>query len=224
MCIRDSVKGKEWIPKNGQFIFSANHPLGGLDGLAIITVVATIHKSVKFVANDLLSVIKGLEPVFLFIARFGEIDRQNAREIKNTLASDAQIIVNPAGTVSKRNPVKISDLPWNKFFISKAIKYKRDVIPIHVQAKNSWLFYNIASFRKIFRIKSNLEMFLLPREMFNKSGKTITITVGKPIAYKTFDESRTHLEWAQKVREYVYLLGSENFSSASTIPAFSKIL
>ncbi len=218
------VKGKEWIPKNGQFIFSANHPLGSLDGLAIITVVATIHKSVKFVANDLLRVIKGLEPVFLFIARFGEIDRQNAREIKNTLASDAQIIVNPAGTVSKRNPVKISDLPWNKFFISKAIKYKRDVIPIHVQAKNSWLFYNIASFRKIFRIKSNLEMFLLPREMFNKSGEKITITIGKPIAHKTFNESRTHLEWAQKVREYVYLLGSENFSSTSTIPAFSEIL
>ena len=218
------VKGKEWIPKNGQFIFSANHPLGSLDGLAIITVVATIHKSVKFVANDLLRVIKGLEPVFLFIARFGEIDRQNAREIKNTLTSDAQLIVNPAGTVSKRNPVKISDLPWNKFFISKAIKYKRDVIPIHVQAKNSWLFYNIASFRKIFRIKSNLEMFLLPREMFNKSGEKITITIGKPIAHKTFNESRTHLEWAQKVREYVYLLGSEKFSSTSTIPTFSEIL
>ena len=218
------VKGKEWIPKNGQFIFSANHPLGSLDGLAIITVVATIHKSVKFVANDLLRVIKGLEPVFLFIARFGEINRQNAREIKNTLASDAQIIVTPAGAVSKRNPVKISDLPWNKFFISKAIKYKRDVIPIHVQAKNSWLFYNIASFRKIFRIKSNLEMFLLPREMFNKSGEKITITIGKPIAHKTFNESRTHLEWAQKVREYVYILGSENFSSTSTIPAFSEIL
>ena len=135
-----------------------------------------------------------------------------------------RIIVNPAGAVSKRNPVKISDLPWNKFFISKAIKYKRDVIPIHVQAKNSWLFYNIASFRKIFRVKSNLEMFLLPREMFNKRGKTITITVGKPIAYKMFDESRTHLEWAQKVREYVYLLGSKNYLSASNIPSFSEIL
>ena len=73
------VKGKEWIPKNGQFIFSANHPLGSLDGLAIITVVATIHKSVKFVANDLLRVIKGLEPFFLFIARFGEIEIDEGR-------------------------------------------------------------------------------------------------------------------------------------------------
>ena len=218
------VNGKELIPINGKFIFSVNHPLGSLDGLAMIKLVAKIHQSVKFVANDLLRVIKGLEPVFLFIARFGEIHRQNAREINKTLASDAQLLVQPAGTVSKRNPVKISDLPWNKFFIRKAIQYKRDVIPVHVQARNSRLFYNIASFRKIFRIKSNLEMFLLPREMFNKRGKTISITFGKPIGYKTFDESRTHLEWAQKVREYVYLLGSDNFSTASTAPSFSEIL
>ena len=218
------VKGKELIPKNGQYIFSANHPLGSLDGLAILKTVATIHHSVKFVANDLLKVIKGLEPVFLYIARFGEIDRRNVREINKTLASDAQLLVQPAGTVSKRNPVKISDLPWNKFFIRKAIQYKRDVIPVHVHARNSQLFYNIASFRKIFRIKSNLEMFLLPREMFNKRGKTISITFGNPIGYKTFDESRTHLEWAQKVREYVYLLGSDNFSTARTTPSFSEIL
>ena len=218
------VKGKKLIPKKGRYIYPANHPIGGLDGLAIVSVVAKIHPLIKFVANDLLRVIKGFDSISLYIARFGQINRRNAILINKTLASEAQLLIQPAGTVSKRNPVKIGDLAWNKFFIHKAIQYKRDVIPIHVQARNSRLFYNIASFRKIFRIKSNLEMFLLPREMFNKSGKMITITVGKPIAYKTFDESRTHLEWAQKVREYVYLLGSEKFSSASTTPSFSEIL
>ena len=218
------VKGKKLIPKKGRYIYPANHPIGGLDGLAIVSVVAKIHPLIKFVANDLLRVIKGFDSISLYIARFGQINRRNAILINKTLASEAQLLVQPAGTVSKRNPVKISDLAWNKFFIHKAIQYKRDVIPIHVQARNSRLFYNIASFRKIFRIKSNLEMFLLPREMFNKSGETITITFGIPIAYKTFDDSRTHLEWAQKVREYVYVLGSEKFSSANTIPAFSEAL
>ena len=218
------VKGKKLIPKKGRYIYPANHPIGGLDGLAIVSVVAKIHPLIKFVANDLLRVIKGFDSISLYIARFGQINRRNAILINKTLASEAQLLVQPAGTVSKRNPVKIRDLAWNKFFIHKAIQYKRDVIPIHVQARNSRLFYNIASFRKIFRIKSNMEMFLLPREMFNKSGKTITITFGIPIAYKTFDDSRTHLEWAQKVREYVYVLGSEKFSSANTIPAFSEAL
>ena len=218
------VKGKKLIPKKGRYIYPANHPIGGLDGLAIVSVVAKIHPLIKFVANDLLRVIKGFDSISLYIARFGQINRRNAILINKTLASEAQLLVQPAGTVSKRNPVKISDLAWNKFFIHKAIQYKRDVIPVHVQARNSRLFYNIASFRKIFRIKANLEMFLLPREMFNKSGKTITITFGIPIAYKTFDDSLTHLEWAQKVREYVYVLGSEKFSSANTIPAFSEVL
>jgi len=218
------VKGKKLIPKKGRYIYPANHPIGGLDGLAIVSVVAKIHPLIKFVANDLLRVIKGFDSISLYIARFGQINRRNAILINKTLASEAQLLVQPAGTVSKRNPVKIRDLAWNKFFIHKAIQYKRDVIPIHVQARNSRLFYNIASFRKIFRIKSNLEMFLLPREMFNKSSETITITFGIPIAYKTFDDSRTHLEWAQKVREYVYVLGSEKFSSANTIPAFSEVL
>ncbi len=218
------VKGKKLIPKKGRYIYPANHPIGGLDGLAIVSVVAKIHPLIKFVANDLLRVIKGFDSISLYIARFGQINRRNAILINKTLASEAQLLVQPAGTVSKRNPVKIRDLAWNKFFIHKAIQYKRDVIPVHVQARNSRLFYNIASFRKIFRIKSNLEMFLLPREMFNKSGKTITITFGIPIAYKTFDDSRTHLEWAQKVREYVYVLGSEKFSSANTIPTFSEVL
>ena len=218
------VKGKKLIPKKGRYIYPANHPIGSLDGLAIVSVVAKIHPLIKFVANDLLRVIKGFDSISLYIARFGQINRRNAILINKTLASEAQLLVQPAGTVSKRNPVKISDLAWNKFFIHKAIQYKRDVIPVHVQARNSRLFYNIASFRKNFRIKANLEMFLLPREMFNKSGKTITITFGIPIAYKTFDDSRTHLEWAQKVREYVYVLGSEKFSSANTIPAFSEVL
>ena len=218
------VKGKKLIPKKGMYIYPANHPIGGLDGLAIVSVVAKIQPLIKFVANDLLRVIKGFDSISLYIARFGQINRRNAILINKTLASEAQLLVQPAGTVSKRNPVKIRDLAWNKFFIHKAIQYKRDVIPIHVQARNSRLFYNIASFRKIFRIKSNLEMFLLPREMYNKSGKTITITFGIPIAYKTFDDSRTHLEWAQKVREYVYVLGIEKFSSANTIPAFSEVL
>ena len=113
------VKGKELIPKNGQFIFPANHPIGSLDGLAIISVIATIHRSVKFIVNDLLKVINGFEPVALYIARFGQINKQNAISIKKTLTSDAQLLVQPAGTVSKRNPVKISDLPWNKFLSIK---------------------------------------------------------------------------------------------------------
>ena len=81
------VKGKKLIPKKGRYIYPANHPIGGLDGLAIVSVVAKIHPLIKFVANDLLRVIKGFDSISLYIARFGQINRRNAILINKTLAS-----------------------------------------------------------------------------------------------------------------------------------------
>jgi hypothetical protein len=61
-------------------------------------------------------------------------------------------------------------------------------------------------FRKIFRIKTNIELALLPRELFNKKGKTIRVKIGKPIPWQTFDKSHSHFEWAQIVKKQVYSL------------------
>lgn len=219
-----TVQGQELIPSNGRNIFPANHPSGGLDGLSILSEILKIDTHTKFIVNDLLRVIKGLESLCIYIARFGNINRKNATEINEAFSSNINIILHPAGSVSKRNPLKISDLKWNKFFVRKAIQFERNVIPIHVKASNSNLFYNVATVRKLFFIKSNLEMFLLPREMFNKKGQTIKITFGNPIPYNTFDKSRTNYEWAQKVREYVYLIGSKEYNSPSMIPNFNSIL
>ena len=52
----------------------------------------------------------------------------------------------------------------------------------------------------------DLEMILLPSEMFKKQGETITITFGQPVKNETFDNRFTPLEWANKLREYVYQL------------------
>ena len=137
--------------------------------------------SVCDVNGNFVRVKKGLESLCIYIARFGNINKTNALEINEAFSSNINVILHPAGSVSKRNPISISDLEWNKFFIRKSIQFKRNIIPIHIKASNSNLFYNIATLRKLFFIQSNLEMFLLPREMFNKKGKTICITFGKPI-------------------------------------------
>jgi hypothetical protein len=53
-------------------------------------------------------------------------------------------------------------------------------------------------------MKFDLEMILLPDEMFRYSGKTIKITFGKPIKWETFTKERSHKEWAAVVRNHVY--------------------
>ena len=86
------------------------------------------------------------------------------------------------------------------------------------------LFYNIASIRRLLHMKSNLEMFLLPHEMFNKAGSTITIMFGAPISFATFDRSQTHREWAQQVRELVYLMGEYDKKDSWPLPKLENVI
>jgi putative hemolysin len=219
-----NVQGQDLIPINGRNIFSANHPTGGLDGLSVISEIAKKNSNTKFIANDLLRVVKGLESLCIYISRFGKINRKDAKSINDAFSSNINVVLHPAGSVSKRNPLNVCDLEWNKFFIRKAIQFERNIIPVHINAYNSSLFYNIATLRKLLFIKSNFEMFLLPREMFNKKGHSIRITFGKPIPFRTFDRSKTNYEWAQRVREYVYLIGKKEYSSTKMIPDFNSVL
>ena len=112
----------------------------------------------------------------------------------------------PAGLCSRKQKGEIKDLEWKKTFVKKAVQYHRDITPVYVDAKNTNRFYNIANLRKKIGIRFNIEMALLPDEMFRQRGKTIRLVFGKPIPYTTFDDRYTASQWAAVVREHVYKL------------------
>ena len=97
-------------------------------------------------------------------------------------------------------------MPWQKSFISQAIKHHLPIIPTHINAANSNFFYNLANIRKRLGIKANIEMFFLGNEMFKQTGKTITSTFGKPIESTVFDKSKNAYQWAQLMKNFIYKL------------------
>ena len=99
-----------------------------------------------------------------------------------------------------------TDLEWKKKFITKAITYKRDVVPVHFTGGNSKFFYRIYQLLKLLGIKANIEMFYLVVETFRHRGEHITITFGIPIAYIAFGNSRTPVQLAKWVKQQVRLL------------------
>ena len=101
--------------------------------------------------------------------------------LEEAFASDDQIITFPAGLCSRKIGGKIQDLEWKKSFIQKAVQYKRDIVPVYFDGKNSNFFYNLARIRKALGIKMNYEMIYLPDEMFRSKHKTFRIYFGKPI-------------------------------------------
>lgn len=204
------VKNFDNLPKEGRYIVASNHPLGGLDGMALMHVVGKKRQDIKFIVNDLLYGLINLRELFLPINKHGKNASEIIKSMEEVYTSDKLVLIFPAGLVSRKRKGKIKDLEWKKSFITKSIQHKRDIIPVHIDGKNSKAFYRLAKFRKFFRIKLNLEMFLLPDEMFKQQDKNITITFGKPIPYTTFTKEYNHYEWAQMVKEHVYTLPSGN--------------
>jgi len=199
------VEGIENVPKQGRYIIAANHPLGGIDGMALMKVVGSVRKDILFPVNDLLMYLPNLKPLFIPLNKHGR-NADNIRMFDETFATDVAILYFPAGLCSRKVNGKIVDLDWKKTFISKAKKFKRDIIPVYIRGRNSNFFYNLANWRVWLGVKSNIEMLYLVDEMFKQKDKEILIRFGKPVPYQFFDETKKDVEWASFMKELVYSL------------------
>lgn len=204
--VRVNLYGLENVPDSGRFIFASNHPLGGFDGMLLLKAVDEKLGNAKFLTNDILLNIPQLRPLFVPINKHGGHSRDATKVLSDTYNSNVQVLIFPAGLASRKIKGRIIDLEWKKHFISKSIRYQRDIIPVFVAGHNSKRFYNAANLRKFLRIKWNLEMFLLPGETVRHRNTDVHIYFGKPVPHTTFNSSKTHQEWAQWVKQETYKL------------------
>ncbi|MBN2237391.1 MAG: glycerol acyltransferase [Bacteroidales bacterium] len=203
--ITRKVEGIEHINPDKKYIIASNHPLGGLDGVALMDIVGKIRKDILFPVNDLLMNLPNLRPLFIPVNKHGS-NIENARIIDQSFASNVMMLYFPAGLVSRRIKGVIEDLDWKKTFIRKSRDYQRDIIPTYIEGRNTNFFYSLANWRARLGIKTNIEMLYLADEMFRQFGNEIKITFGAPIPYQTFDRSKKDIEWASYVKKQVYAL------------------
>lgn len=204
MGITVEATGLEHLPQ-GRFMFVSNHPLGGLDGLALISLLGNHYNhQIKFLVNDLLWAVEPLRGVFLPVNKYGRQSREAASGIEAALESDNQFITFPAGLCSRMQPDgTIADLTWQKAAVVQAVNYQRNIVPIYFDAHNSKFFYRFAKWRKKLGIKFNIELIFLPKEMIKQSGCTLKIVIGQPIPHTTLDAFKPKQE-AARLRDIVY--------------------
>lgn len=202
--LRIEVKGLDKIPEGGRYVFASNHPLGGLDGIGLIMVLGSKYgdDNVRFIVNDMLLNIEPLKSVFLPVNKYGSQARGAAKIISEAYMSDKQIVMFPAGLVSRLHPDdSIRDLQWQKSFVSKAIESGRQIVPVRFEALNRKRFYRIAYWRKKLKIGVNLEQALLPGEVIASRGKSFRVKFGcpvDPLAYR--EEGLSLKQIAEKIR------------------------
>ena len=203
MNITIETEGLDRLP-DGRYMFVSNHPLGGLDGLALISLLGQRYDhKIKFMVNDLLMAVEPLRDVFLPVNKYGSQSRAAATQIEQALKSDDQFITFPAGLCSRMQPDgSIADLPWQKSAIVHAVNYQRDVVPVFFDAHNSKFFYRFAKWRKKLGFKFNIELIFLPKEMIKKCGSNLRVIIGEPIPWNTLDAKRPKQE-AARLRQAV---------------------
>jgi putative hemolysin len=202
------VEGLENLPENQKCFFVSNHPFGIVDGLILTKTVIEKYGTFKAIGNESFRFVPNLRPYIALVNPYGMSSKTYVSELEKVYQSDVAITHFPAGIVSRRYSGKVQDQAWQKSFITRSVSCHRNIVPFYFHGQNSRLFYGINLARRALGIKTNIELALLPRELFLKKNKTIRVTIGKPIPWQIFDSSQTHLLWAQKVRDHVYKLAA----------------
>ncbi|MFL9625976.1 lysophospholipid acyltransferase family protein [Aeromonas jandaei] len=191
----------EHIPASGRVIIAANHPIGSIDGLALLRLLGRIRPDVKIVANRLLAQLAPLRPLLLPVDNMeGKTDRQAILAMGEHLAREGALVIFPAGEVSRLGPGGIKDGPWQGGFIKLAKRTATPLVPIHVGGRNSAAFY-LASW-----LNKPASALLLVRQLFRQQGQTLPITIGARIPVSGFQDLPAKSA-AKLVRNHLYRIG-----------------
>jgi putative hemolysin len=195
---------RERIPHEGAVVIVANHPMGAIDALALLSFVGSIRRDVRILANDFLAeFFPGLGELLLPLRILGgRPSPDSLAAVDAALAAGMAVIVFPAGEVSRLTPAGIADTRWRRGFLRFADKARADVVPVHLGGRNSALFYGLSTIYK------PLGTALLPREMFARGGSRIEIRVGHGRPARELLEETQGLDQALAVvRRSLYAIG-----------------
>jgi putative hemolysin len=170
------------IPPTGPLVVVANHPFGGVEGLAMSSVVRTVRSDFKMLANHLLARIPEARANCIFVDPFGgpEATQRNLRGLKEAIAwlrGGGVLGVFPAGTVAHFDFAKrqISESPWSDKIIGLVRRSGAAVLPMYFSGSNGPMFQMAGL------IHPRLRTALLPRELINKRRGVCKVQIGPPI-------------------------------------------
>ena len=198
-----SARDLEQIPEHGPLIVIANHPTGTLDGLALLYAVSRVRRDVKVVTNRMLSHLEPLSSLFIPVDNMGgRTAKASLVKMEQHLQNAGVLIFFPAGEVSRPTRKGIRDKKWHPGFIKLASKLRVPLLPVHIQAHNSLLFYASTL------VSPTVSLLLLMQQMFRRRHSQLPIKIGQQIAWNDrFSSTLSSREMAEQCRQHVIRLG-----------------
>ncbi len=204
-----SIEGLDRLDKTERYLFVANHPFGGMDGMMIADELIKYFGDARVVVNDFLMNLEPLRPLWIPVNKHGAQSAEYARRFESEFMGDLPILTFPAGLCSRRRGKEVEDLAWRNNFLKRAYATNRKIVPIFVEGELSRKFYRIDKIRNALGIKFNVEMLLLPKEMFSQGGKHFKMIVGDVIDTESLHSVGSLREQVDFIRKKCYFLRSK---------------
>lgn len=194
---------RENIPVDGPLLVVANHPLGMQDALALLQLVSSVRSDVRILGNDWLAVVPQLRKLLLPVDVFGNGATSRLRGIYRALDNGEALIVFPAGEVSRVGPAGVRDGRWSDGFARLSLRSKAPVLPVHVAARNSTMFYGLSMLAK------PLSTAMLPREAVAPGERRIGFSIGALVSAEELQRRSggSSEQAARLMRRHVYRVG-----------------
>jgi putative hemolysin len=194
---------RENIPVDGALLVVANHPLGMQDALALLQLVSSVRSDVRILGNDWLAVVPQLRKLLLPVDVFGNGATSRLRGIYRALDNGEALIVFPAGEVSRVGPAGVRDGRWSDGFARLSLRSKAPVLPVHVAARNSTMFYGLSMLAK------PLSTAMLPREAVAPGERRIGFSIGALVSAEELQRRSggSSEQAARLMRRHVYRVG-----------------
>jgi len=176
------------IPRKGPVVVVANHPLGGLEGMLLTKELLKHRRDTKVLTNELLLRMPEFADIFIGLDVLSEeASSKNTRGVRAAcrhLDAGGTLLIFPAGTVASIRPgrLRIEDGHWHNLVGRLARRYQAACLPVHVEARNSRLFYVVGLLHK------RLRTVLLPWEMAHKRNSVIKAYAGEVVNARDVEE------------------------------------
>jgi len=227
---RTGERDIQQIPRTGPVVIVANHPFGILEGAILATVLARVRPDVRFLANELLSVIPEIRDLLIPVDAMagGSAPQRNAASWRKSiefLQGGGCLVVFPAGAVSNFHvrDWAVTDSTWNTAVARAVEALSRkgvavSVVPINIGGSNSFLFHALGL------IHPRVRTALLARELLNKRNRLIKLRIGSPIASKKLLEIPTSDAQTEYLRWRTYLLATRtDFKARTSLPLGTRM-
>lgn len=175
------VEGLEHIPDEGPAMIVANHPTGIADGVILWHALRQKRPDLFVFANR--DAIRAMPQLSSLIApvewrpdkRSHGSNRETLTYASNAFSEGRMAVLFPSGRLAKRRGLKLCERPWMPSAAMLARKYKLPVVPLHITARNSVLFYLFDMLHPTLR---DITLF---HEVINKSEHSFSIRMDKPL-------------------------------------------